>query len=197
VDVGDEAAVAAAVDRTVEIFGGLDGAVSNAGIAPQGAIDEVETAVFEASLRINLLAHQFVARAVSAVLRAQGNGGFLLFNASKAAVDPGPGFGPYAIAKAALVALMRQYALEGGAAGIRANAVNADRVRTGLLPPDVVAQRAARRGLSADDYFRSNLLRREVTADDVADAFLHLALAPATTGAILTVDGGNLAAAPR
>jgi enoyl-[acyl-carrier-protein] reductase (NADH) len=40
-------------------------------------------------------------------------------------------------------------------------------------------------------------LRREVTAADVADAFLALALAPATTGAVLTVDGGNIAASPR
>ncbi len=42
-----------------------------------------------------------------------------------------------------------------------------------------------------------NLLHREVTADDVAQSFLHLALARNTTAAIDTVDGGNIAAAPR
>jgi NAD(P)-dependent dehydrogenase (short-subunit alcohol dehydrogenase family) len=42
-----------------------------------------------------------------------------------------------------------------------------------------------------------NLLGREVTAEDVAAAFLHLALARNTTAAFLTVDGGNIAAAPR
>jgi hypothetical protein len=36
-----------------------------------------------------------------------------------------------------------------------------------------------------------------VSADDVAEAFLALALAASTTGAVLPVDGGNLAAAPR
>ena len=36
-----------------------------------------------------------------------------------------------------------------------------------------------------------------VTADDVALAFLYLALAPSTTAAVLTVDGGNIAASPR
>jgi NAD(P)-dependent dehydrogenase (short-subunit alcohol dehydrogenase family) len=128
---------------------------------------------------------------------AQGRGGFLLFNASKAAFNPGAGFGPYAIAKAALVALTKQYALEHGGDGIRSNAVNADRIRTGLLPPEVVRARAAARGLEADDYFRANLLRREVLASEVADAFLHLALAGGTTGAVLTVDGGNIAASPR
>ena len=42
-----------------------------------------------------------------------------------------------------------------------------------------------------------NLLGREVTARDVAEAFVSLALATRTTGAILTVDGGNIAAALR
>ncbi len=197
VDVTDEAAVRASVERAVGRFGGLDGCVSNAGTAPQGAIADVDTSVLEGSLRINLLAHQYVASALVRVLRLQGTGGFLLFNASKAAFNPGPGFGPYAVAKAALVALMRQYALEGGEAGIRANAVNADRVRTGLLPENLVRERAAARGLEPGAYFRSNLLRREVTADDVAEAFLALALAESTTGSVATVDGGNIAAAPR
>ena len=42
-----------------------------------------------------------------------------------------------------------------------------------------------------------NLLAREVTAADVADAFVSLAKARATTGAVLTVDGGNVAAMVR
>ena len=119
------------------------------------------------------------------------------FNASKAAFNPGKDFGPYAIPKAAVVALTKQLALENGDQGIRANALNADRIRTGLLPPDFVEQRAKARGLDADAYFRSNLLGREVRADDVAEAFLGLALAQSTTGSVVTVDGGNIAASPR
>lgn len=42
-----------------------------------------------------------------------------------------------------------------------------------------------------------NLLRCEVTADDVAQAFLHQALALKTTASVTTVDGGNIAAALR
>jgi NAD(P)-dependent dehydrogenase (short-subunit alcohol dehydrogenase family) len=121
----------------------------------------------------------------------------LLFNASKAAWNPGAEFGPYAIPKAALLALMKQYALECGQFQIRSNAVNADRIRTHLLDEADIAARAAARGLDADAYYRSNLLAREVTADDVAEAFLQLALAPSTTGSVITVDGGNIAASPR
>jgi rhamnose utilization protein RhaD (predicted bifunctional aldolase and dehydrogenase)/NAD(P)-dependent dehydrogenase (short-subunit alcohol dehydrogenase family) len=197
VDVTDPAAVATSIDHVVDRFGGLDGVVSNAGTAPQSPIDQCSADVLRASLEVNLLAHQWVAASATAVLRAQGTGGFLLFNASKAAFNPGPGFGPYAVPKAALVALMRQYALEGGPARIRANAVNADRVRTGLFPPEMVEVRARARGLDPNEYFRANLLQREVTADDVAEAFLALALAESTTGAVFTVDGGNIAAAPR
>jgi NAD(P)-dependent dehydrogenase (short-subunit alcohol dehydrogenase family) len=197
VDLREREAVEACVRRAVARHGGLDGVVSNAGTAPQAPIDRCPPGVLEESLTINLLSHQWLAAAATAVMRAQGMGGFLLFNASKSAWNPGPGFGPYAVAKAGLLALMKQYAIEGGEAGIRSNAINADRVRTSLLDPAEVEARARARGLSPDDYWRSNLLRREVTTDDVAQGFLTLALAEATTGAVLTVDGGNIAASPR
>jgi rhamnose utilization protein RhaD (predicted bifunctional aldolase and dehydrogenase)/NAD(P)-dependent dehydrogenase (short-subunit alcohol dehydrogenase family) len=197
VDLTAETAVRRSITRAVETYGGLDGVVSNAGTAPQGAIDRATTAELARSFAINFYAHHWVASAASAVLEAQARGGFLLFNASKAAWNPGPGFGPYAVAKAALLALVKQYALELGEIGIRCNAVNADRIRTGLLDSREVEARAKARGLSADDYYRSNLLHREVSADDVAQAFVNLALAESTTGSVLTVDGGNIAASPR
>ncbi len=197
VDLTDERAVRASIDAAVELFGGLDGVVSNAGTAPQGRIAEVSTGELEASFRINFFAHQWVAAAASAVFARQGLGGFLLFNASKSAWNPGPDFGPYALPKAALLALAKQYALELGSIGVRSNAVNADRIRTQLLDADEVAERAKARGLTADDYYKANLLKREVTAEDVAQAFLSLAVAQSTTGSVLTVDGGNIAASPR
>jgi len=197
VDVTDRADVEASFEWVVRRFGGVDGVVSNAGAAFQSPIATCPEDQLRASLELNLLSHQWVASAAMRVLTAQGSGGFLLFNASKAAFNPGEGFGPYAIAKAGLVALMKQYALAGARVGVRANAVNADRVRTGLFPAEVVEARAAARGLAPEAYFRANLLGREVTAEDVAEAFLNLALARSTTGAVVPVDGGNLAAAPR
>lgn len=196
-DLTNEAQVRASVDHCIHAFGGIDGVVSNAGIAPQGLIDSVPAKELKRSFEVNFFAHQYVASAVTQVLRRQGTGGFLLFNASKSAFNPGRGFGPYAIPKAALIALMKQYAIEGGSLGVRSNAVNADRVRTGLLSQEDVERRARARGLDPDAYYRSNLLGREVAAEDVANAFLSLALAPSTTGCVITVDGGNIAASPR
>ncbi len=130
-------------------------------------------------------------------MRAQGTGGCLLFNASKQAVNPGRDFGPYGLPKAATLFLMKQYALDHGRDGIRSNAVNADRIRSGLLTDDMIAARSRARGLSEKDYMSGNLLGREVTAEDVAEAFVYLAQARKTTAAILTVDGGNIEASLR
>ncbi len=131
------------------------------------------------------------------VMRSQSAGGCLLFNTSKQAVNPGPGFGPYGLPKATTLFLMRQYALDYGAEGIRSNAVNADRIRSGLLTNAMIRSRSKARGLSEREYMSGNLLGREVLAQDVAQAFVTLARAEATTAAVVTVDGGNIAAALR
>ena len=75
--------------------------------------------------------------------------------------------------------------------------VNADRIRSNLLTDEMIAQRSKARGVSEADYMGGNLLGLEVTAEDVAQAFVSLAKAAKTTGAVTTVDGGNIAAALR
>jgi NAD(P)-dependent dehydrogenase (short-subunit alcohol dehydrogenase family) len=196
-DVTRYEACADLMTTVIATFGGLDVVVSNAGNAPSGLL---HTGAGEDALRrsfeLNFFGHQHVARAACDVFLAQGIGGCLLFNASKSAFNPGKEFGPYAVPKAAVVALMRQYAVDLGPQGIRANAVNADRIRTALFD-GIIESRAKARGVSPDEYFRDNLLKRETTARDVALAFGHLAVAEATTGSVVTVDGGNAAAFPR
>ena len=196
-DVTNGAAVGRALARVAETYGGLDIVVSNAGAAWQGRIGEVADDVLRHSFELNFWAHQTVAQGAVAIMRAQGLGGCLLFNASKQAVNPGPDFGPYGLPKAATLFLMRQYAVDHGADGIRSNAVNADRVRGGLLTEEMIRARSKARGLSKRDYMSGNLLGVEVTASDVARAFVELALATKTTAAVITVDGGNIAASLR
>lgn len=196
-DVTDRASVDAAVAAVVERFGGVDILISNAGAAFQGAMATVDDALFHQAFDLNFWSHHLMARACVAVMERQGSGGALVFNISKQALNPGPDFGPYGTSKAAAMALMRQYAIEHGASGVTSNAVNADRIRTKLLTDAFVAERAAARGVTPEQYMRGNLVKREVTARDVAEAFLHLATAKKTSGAILTVDGGNVAAMVR
>jgi NAD(P)-dependent dehydrogenase (short-subunit alcohol dehydrogenase family) len=196
-DVTKVASVRAAFDAVAAAFGGVDIVVSNAGAAWQGRIGEVDEDIMRKSFELNFYGHQRVAQAAVKIMLAQGTGGCLLFNVSKQAVNPGANFGPYGIPKAAELALMRQYALDYGADGIRANAVNADRIRSGLLTSEMIASRSKARGLTEKDYMSGNLLGREVTAEDVAQAFVHQALALKTTADVTTVDGGNIAAAMR
>jgi rhamnose utilization protein RhaD (predicted bifunctional aldolase and dehydrogenase)/NAD(P)-dependent dehydrogenase (short-subunit alcohol dehydrogenase family) len=196
-DVTDAASVREAFNQVVATFGGVDIAICNAGAAWQGRIGEVDEAVLRASFELNFFAHQKVAQAAVRIMLAQGTGGCLLFNVSKQAVNPGANFGPYGLPKAATLFLVRQYALDYGADGIRANAVNADRIRSGLLTDEFIKERSKARGVSEKDYMTGNLLGREVTAQDVAQAFLAQALALKTTADVTTVDGGNIAAALR
>jgi rhamnose utilization protein RhaD (predicted bifunctional aldolase and dehydrogenase)/NAD(P)-dependent dehydrogenase (short-subunit alcohol dehydrogenase family) len=196
-DVTSATSVRAAFGTVVAAFGGVDIVVSNAGAAWQGRIGEVDEEVLRQSFELNFFGHQRVAQAAVKIMLAQGTGGCLLFNVSKQAVNPGPNFGPYGLPKAATLFLVRQYALDYGAEGIRANAVNADRIRSGLLTEEFIKERSEARGLSEKEYMTGNLLGREVTAEDVAQAFLAQALALKTTADVTTVDGGNIAAAMR
>lgn len=196
-DLTDEKAAVDAIAKVAETYGGIDILVSNAGAAFQGALLDVADSTFKAAFDLNFWSHHYVARAAVKVMRKQKTGGSIVFNVSKQAVNPGSDFGPYGTSKAALMALMRQYALEHAADGITVNAVNPDRIRTRLMTDAMVEERAQARGVTPEVYMRGNLLQREVTANDVADAVLHLATARTSTGAVITVDGGNVPAMMR
>ncbi len=77
------------------------------------------------------------------------------------------------------------------------NGINADRIRSGLLTPEMIAARAAARKVDEATYLGGNLLKREVEARHVADAFVALAKSERTTAHVMTVDGGNIEAALR
>lgn len=196
-DVTNPKNIEAAFRKVCEVYGGVDILVSNAGAAWEAAMDTMDDDLLRKSFELNFFAHNKMAQEAVRIMKAQGTGGALLFNVSKQAVNPGANFGAYGLPKAATMFLMRQYALECGKYGIRANAVNADRIRSGLLDNKMIAGRSKARGLSEADYLGGNLLGREVLAEDVAQAFLHHALALKTTGDVTTVDGGNVAAMMR
>jgi rhamnose utilization protein RhaD (predicted bifunctional aldolase and dehydrogenase)/NAD(P)-dependent dehydrogenase (short-subunit alcohol dehydrogenase family) len=196
-DLTEADAADKAVEQIAARFGGLDVLVSNAGAAVQGNLLDLEESVLRSSFELNFFSHLAMARAASRVFSAQGHGGQMLFNVSKQAVNPGKGFGAYGLPKATTFFLVRQLALELGGEGVRVNGVNADRIRSGLLTDDFIASRAEARGVSAGDYMAGNLLKAEVEAHHVADAFVALARSERTTAHVITVDGGNIEAALR
>ena len=204
-DVTSEKEVADAFRQLRLAYGGLDILVSNAGIAPVGAIDELSLADWQRAFDINTTGHFLVAREAVKLMREQAIGGNLVFMGTKNVTSPGRDFGAYSASKAAEVQLARVLAIENGQFGIRCNVVNPDAVfqGSGLWSQEVREQRAQAHGISVDeieDFYRQrNLLKERITAEDVAEAVLFLASdrSAKTTGAMIPVDGGLRDAFPR
>ena len=196
-DVTNKKSVRKAFKQICEKYGGIDILISNAGTAPGGSIGEVSDEILRKSFEINFFSHQNCASEAVKIMKKQNTNGCLLFNISKQAVNPGKNFGPYGLPKSALLSLCKQYAVDYGSFGIRSNGVNADRIRSGLMTDKMIKTRAKARAVSTEEYMKGNLLLNEVKAEDVAKAFFHLATSKKTTGAVLTVDGGNIAASLR
>ena len=196
-DVRNKNSVKKAFKKICEQYGGIDILISNAGTAVGGSIAEVDDRILRESFEYNFFSHQNCASETIKIMKKQNTEGCLLFNISKQSVNPGKNFGPYGLPKTALMSLCKQYAIDYGSLGIRSNGVNADRIRSGLLNNRMIKSRAKAREVSEDEYMKGNLLLNEVRAEDVAKAFFHLAVSKKTTGAVLTVDGGNIAASLR
>jgi len=204
-DVTDEANVDAAFDAAVRAYGGVDVVVSNAGISSFGSLDTLSTADWDRAFAVNARGHFLVSRAAIRIMKAQGLGGSIVFNASKNVTAPGKEFGAYSVSKAAEAQLCRIVALEGGEFGIRANMLNPDAIFGGsrFWSDEMRTMRAQAYGVDTaklPDFYRNRtLLKVEVTADDVAEAALFLAgpRSAKTTGMMLPVDGGVKEAFPR
>jgi NAD(P)-dependent dehydrogenase (short-subunit alcohol dehydrogenase family) len=186
-----------AIDACLDRFGGLDILISNAGAAWSGPMAEMSDETLRGSFELNFFSHHKLAQSAIKVMRDQGRGGQILLNVSKQAVNPGKGFGAYGLPKATSLFLVKQLALELGGEGIRVNGINADRIRSGLLTDDFIAERSNARGLDEASYMAGNLLQREVEAHHVGEAFVMLANSHRTTAHIMTVDGGNIEASLR
>ncbi|MQG20769.1 MAG: bifunctional rhamnulose-1-phosphate aldolase/short-chain dehydrogenase [SAR202 cluster bacterium] len=204
-DVTNEVQVKDTVEKLVLITGGIDILVSNAGIAPNAPIHSLDLADWEKSFAVNATGHFLAAREVVRVMQRQNIGGSLIFIGTKNIPAPGHSFGAYSAAKSAEAQLARILALEGGAFGIRSNIVNPDAIFQGsqLWSASLKQQRAETYGIKIDEleryYHERNILKKEITAEDVAETALFLASdrSSKTTGAMFPVDGGVAEAFPR
>ncbi len=204
-DVSSEASVAEAYQRVLLEYGGVDVVVVNAGVAYSSPLDKLSLDQWQRSFAINATGAFLVAREALKIMKAQQTGGSFVFVATKNVPAPGKDFGAYSASKAAQAQLGRVLALEGGAYGIRANLINPDAIfgASGLWSVSVREERARSYGIDSsqlEEYYRSrNILRAQVTADDVAEAALFYAsdASAKTTGGMLPVDGGLREAFPR
>jgi rhamnose utilization protein RhaD (predicted bifunctional aldolase and dehydrogenase)/NAD(P)-dependent dehydrogenase (short-subunit alcohol dehydrogenase family) len=193
-DVSDADILSAAVELAARDFGGLDLLVVAAGIFPESApLASLDDVLWERSMRVNTTAVARVLRAAHPLLALAPRGGRVVLVSTKNVAAPGPGAAAYSASKTAAAQLARVAALEWAADGIRVNQVEPDAVfDTAIWTPELLAERAAQYGLTVAEYRTRNLLGVEVTSALVADAVLTFCTGlPATTGAHLSVDGGN------
>ncbi len=183
-DVGDDTAVRALVQATVDEFGRLDVLVNNAGTTsfiPHNELDKVEESDWEKILAINLKGPFYAVRAATPALR-QTRGAVVNVSSVAGVVAVGSSI-PYCASKAALnnmtVALARALAPE-----IRVNAVAPGFIDTRWFEQlghyEVIKQ------MSAD----SAPLKKVCQPEDVAKAIVDLVTSDLITGQILVIDGG-------
>ncbi len=204
-DVTDEASVAHAMARAAGEYGGIDILVLSAGVASAAPVDETSLDLWRKNMDILATGYFLVAREGFRLLKRQGRGGSIVVVGSKNAMVASPGASAYCAAKAAALHLARSVALEGAEHGIRVNVVNPDAVIRGsrIWSGAWRAERAAGYRIPEDQieefYRQRSLLKRSVFPEDVAEAICFFAsdASAKSTGNILNVDAGQLAAFPR
>lgn len=205
-DVTSEDSVVGAFRRAALEYGGVDILVSNAGIASAAPIEDTSLALWNRNQSILATGYFLVGREAFRQMKAQGTGGAIVMIASKNGMVASAQATAYCAAKAAEIQLSRSFALEGAALGIRSNVVNPDAVIRGskIWSGAWSAERAAANkideaGLEA--FYRDrSMLKRSVFPEDIAEAAYFFAaehLSGKSTGNILNVDAGHLAAFTR
>jgi NAD(P)-dependent dehydrogenase (short-subunit alcohol dehydrogenase family) len=184
VHVGHWDELAGLVEAAYETFGRVDVLVNNAGMSPlYGSVDTVSEDLFDKVIAVNLKG-PFRLAALVGTQMAAGAGGSIINISSAAAVRPRPDVLPYAAAKAGLNALTAGLARAFGPT-VRCNAIMAGTFMTDVSKSwdkDLFSERA-----------RGFALQRGGEPREIVGTALYLAsdASSYTTGAVITVDGGQ------
>jgi len=184
-DLEQPAQVEAMVAAAVAALGGLDVLVSNAGVGAVGRAGELDPAVWRRIMAIDLDAAFLAARAALPALIARR--GAMVFTASVSGMAADYGLTPYNVAKAGLIGLVRNLAVDYAAEGVRVNAISPGYTST---PPT----EAMPAGVQAA-YVGRVPMGRAGRPEEIAEviAFLASERASYLTGQNIAVDGGLMA----
>jgi 3-oxoacyl-[acyl-carrier protein] reductase len=184
-DVGDRAAVFAAVDTVHERWGSVDILVANAGggrgTPAETAPSIVPEDLLELVTRSNYFGTVFSVGAVARYMKEQRSGKIVTIS-SRGGVTPWTGYAHYNTAKAAIIHYTKCLALELGPYNINVNC---------LAPGQVLTGRVAQFAKQANSVFVPPIGRMG-TVEDLADAVEYLTTDQSSwvTGQLLLVDGG-------
>ncbi len=199
-DVGEQAQVGQVVDAAVEKFGGLHVMVNNAGMSSpmRRGLFEEDFEEFDRVMRVNLLGVMAGTRDAARHMATAG-GGSIINISSIGGVQPGGGVPVYRASKAAVIHFSKSAAIELAQYEVRVNCIAPGNIPTPLLKSaatDEDRERIEQFEVRMRQRMRDDRpLKREGTADDIAEAVLYYAgdRSRYVTGTLLPVDGGTVA----
>jgi 3-hydroxybutyrate dehydrogenase len=195
-DVTNEAAVGAGVEKVAATYGAIDVLVSNAGIQIVKPLHEFPLADWRRLLAIHLDGAFLTTRACLPHMYKSGRGGTVIYMGSVHSKEASPLKAPYVTAKHGLIGLCKVVAKEGAEHGVRSNVICPGFVRTPLVDKQIPEQ-AKELGISEEAVVKTVMLKETVdgqftTTEDVAACALFLASFPsnALTGQSIVVSHG-------
>ena len=199
-DVTKENEVKNAVNKSIELYGGIDILVANAGFASAALFEKTSTKLWDKNMDVLSKGCFLISREVYQNMITQNNGGSIIFISSKNSLNASKGASAYSVAKSSLLHLSRSIALEGASFKIRSNVINPDAViqNSKIWSGDWKQQRAEGNKISitkVEEFYKNrSLLKVSILPEDIAEGVYFFASSKSikSTGNILNVDGGNI-----
>ncbi len=178
--------IQALVEKTVDVYAGVDIIVNNAAVNPvYGPVLKTDAGVFDKIIDTNLKGPLELAKLCYPIMKERG-GGSIINISSTAGLTPWQGIGIYSVSKAALIHLSKILAKELGPAGIRVHAVCPGLIKTKLSEALWSDEKVMKQVL------HETPLQRIGMSDDLAGLAVFLASEASShmTGSVYVVDGG-------
>ena len=184
--VGEMVQLKNLVEKTLEIYGGIDIVVNNAATNPVfGPVINTDESAFDKIMQVNVKAPFELAKLCYPSMKARG-GGSIINISSIGGLSPEPLLGIYSVSKASLVMLTKVMAKEWGRDNIRAN----------VVCPGLIQTKFSEALWKNEEMLQKSVkhlpIARIGQTEDLAGVALFLAsdASAYVTGAVYTVDGG-------
>jgi NAD(P)-dependent dehydrogenase (short-subunit alcohol dehydrogenase family) len=190
-DVSAEADVVRLVAETVNLFGGLDVMVANAGIGGDSVnLADMTAAQWDEMMAVHLRGSFLCGREAARAMRSAGRRGRIVTVGSSSGFESEASGGHYCAAKAGIHGLTRSMAVDFAQWGIRANCVAPGWVRTDMTVDEIPPP--------GESVVGCGVIDRVGNPEEIANAIVFLASESCgfMTGETLVVDGGQLIIAP-
>jgi NAD(P)-dependent dehydrogenase (short-subunit alcohol dehydrogenase family) len=185
---GDMGQLKTLVERTIDVYGGIDILVNNAATNPVfGPSLDCDESAFDKIMQVNVKAPFELAKLCYPSMKARGGGSVLMIS-SIAGHTPDPGLGMYSVSKAAMNMLTKVLAKEWGQDGIRVNAICPGLIKTKF-------SQALWQNDQILEHFTGRLpIARMGTVDEISPLALFLASGASSycTGSLFYADGGTV-----